>query len=465
MAGGSWDVTGAVFTVAFSLTLPCAATPASSRLGPLSAVVSGGWVRDAGRLGPPAPPTAAPVNLTGSWGVATVPAFLPITALRPGAWAFDAGRNVGLGAGDVLELRFDSAPRHLPLGSRAAVDAVFAFSSPLGVDYTGAWVETGPYADSVCRITVTAAASPADPGTSVGAFTVSVRASAGLTSIDGSTAASNATVLLAFGTWGEVPTVRMAVASFISARVTVDWGATRFIAGITLYCSNTFDFSDTAYASSLAAGALLAVNGSLTVGPFAPRCVCCRARAYRSPCYASRCLPLMARARVLSGVAHCRCAIQYSFGAGRKEFDATGGYSESSVQVRAAALGTAIALTRLPLSPQLTVPLLTGVTTTTGGQLGTEGATGIVFAGSGLGYPGAQLTALYTAVPATAGAVGDSTRTYAASGCRYVVPPGGAPVVQCVSAPGAGGSFSWQLSVDGGARCARMLRPGVCAGC
>ena len=63
--------------------------------------------------------------------------------------------------------------------------------------------------------------------TAVGALRVSVRASAGLTSLDQTTTASNASTTIAYGTWGDAPTGSLTLRSYRSLRLSAAPPATR----------------------------------------------------------------------------------------------------------------------------------------------------------------------------------------------------------------------------------------------
>jgi hypothetical protein len=216
---------------------------AATAIGTLAAALPQYPVRDAALLSAPLPPPSQTVQVyvTGSWGVVSTPRFLPAGGggALP-AIAYNTGGQAGLGAGDSLLLRFTTPVRGLPLGTTAAVDAVFAFSTPLGRAYSGAWVSIGPYAGAGATITVTralpAGAAGAGAGAVVGVLVVSVRPSAGLTSLDGSTPPCNDSVVVAAGSWGDVPSVlSLAPASHTRARLAVTYAA-RGVTAVTLAC-------------------------------------------------------------------------------------------------------------------------------------------------------------------------------------------------------------------------------------
>ncbi len=94
----------------------------------------------------------------------------------------------------------------VPVGNKTALDAVLAFEPrDWAQDYSGTWLST-------LALLVTAVAIPAtqraDPGyrtaTAVGSLRVSILPSGNLTSLDGTSAPSNASAVVAQGSWGDV---------------------------------------------------------------------------------------------------------------------------------------------------------------------------------------------------------------------------------------------------------------------
>ena len=53
----------------------------------------------------------------------------------------NTGGQVGIGAGDTLFLRFNQpiGSSFVPIATKANIDAVFNFSVPIGLNYTGSW--------------------------------------------------------------------------------------------------------------------------------------------------------------------------------------------------------------------------------------------------------------------------------------------------------------------------------------
>ena len=142
-----------------------------------------------------------PTPITGTWGQASQPKLL----LQYGVVALDYGNQIGVGVGDVLLLQFNQPVAHVPLGSKAAVDALLEFSYPgWAANYVGQWIS-----DSVMTLNVTAVSPPSTSSAllayasavSPGALTVTVLASGGLTSRDGTGAACNDSDVVV-GDWG-----------------------------------------------------------------------------------------------------------------------------------------------------------------------------------------------------------------------------------------------------------------------
>jgi hypothetical protein len=178
-------------------------------------------LRDAATLSQPA--SYGSIYVSGSWGVASVPVFLPPTGLYSPSFAANTGLQAGLGIGDSLMLRFNNPCKQVAVATKANIDALLLFSSPIGLNYTGSWVTSGWFAKSAINITVTKALPTGAnaTATAVGVLRVTVRASAGMTSLDRTTAASNASTVIGYGTWGDVPTASVAMRSYKTLRVTM----------------------------------------------------------------------------------------------------------------------------------------------------------------------------------------------------------------------------------------------------
>ena len=172
------------------------------------------------------PGVYAPTAVTGTWGAAKVPSFAVAVAggTFASSYAQNTGGQAGLGVGDSLVLRFDTPCRQVPVASKSDLDALLRFSSPIGAAYTGQWVVSGRFAFAALLVTVTEplpAATANVSGAAVGTLRVSVLASAGLTSLDQSTAPSNTSTVIAMGTWGEVPSITAVQRSYRAIRVTI----------------------------------------------------------------------------------------------------------------------------------------------------------------------------------------------------------------------------------------------------
>jgi hypothetical protein len=82
-------------------------------------VLPSGGLRDAGGASPNM--TASNITVRGSWGDASQPQFLSTSAA---AIALDYGAQPSLGPGDAVLLRFNQPVAQVPVGSKAALDAV-----------------------------------------------------------------------------------------------------------------------------------------------------------------------------------------------------------------------------------------------------------------------------------------------------------------------------------------------------
>lgn len=82
--------------------------------------------------------TLTNVLINGTWGQSSTPRFL---ANGRGFEAENSGRQVGLGAGDRVFLRFNQplGSDAVPLATKADIDRVFSFSPSIGLDYVGLW--------------------------------------------------------------------------------------------------------------------------------------------------------------------------------------------------------------------------------------------------------------------------------------------------------------------------------------
>ena len=107
----------------------------------------------------------------------------------------------GLGVGDALLLKFNQPVAQVNVSSKASIDAVLQFTpSTWASNYTGLWLDM-----TALLITVRAVGHDVDRhSVAVGALNISVLASGGLTSFDGTSPASNDSVTVSSGSWGDV---------------------------------------------------------------------------------------------------------------------------------------------------------------------------------------------------------------------------------------------------------------------
>jgi hypothetical protein len=118
----------------------------------------------------------------------------------------DTGRNVGPGTNDTLVLVFDQAVRQVGVGTFEQLPALVALQPafPAWVSLRGAW--TSPFALTV-SVTVAGGVLANWTAWNPGSLTVSIRAAANLTSANGESGASNSSVTVGGGSWGDAPSV------------------------------------------------------------------------------------------------------------------------------------------------------------------------------------------------------------------------------------------------------------------
>jgi uncharacterized Zn-binding protein involved in type VI secretion len=147
------------------------------------------------------------LNITGNWGS------------RPGApemvsfIAADGGGDADYGAGDTLTVLFSEPMVTVDLSTQAAVDAVFAFASPLSGDvlagsYTGSW--SGDARSAI----ITIAVPLVDPG--IGVARVSLRPGVALLAASNTSQPVRSRSVLLSGSWAllaAAPTVTSIVVS------------------------------------------------------------------------------------------------------------------------------------------------------------------------------------------------------------------------------------------------------------
>ena len=166
------------------------------------------------------------MNVSGSWGEASQPEFLNVN----GAIALDYGNQEGVGVGDAIMLTFNQPVRNVRVNTKADVDAVFAFSPANWCDgYSGRWLDYNTLLITVDAVSLTASRSVEHRlSVAVGNLSVSVLESGDLRSYDGTSEASNATVVVGAGSWGDsVCDVRLEVYSHRAISMNFSSPATR----------------------------------------------------------------------------------------------------------------------------------------------------------------------------------------------------------------------------------------------
>lgn len=94
----------------------------------------------------------------------------------------------------------------VPIGSKAQVDALLAFDPPAwATDYNGTWLTTSSLLVTALGVSGSVRSDPVlRKAVAVGSMRVSVRPGANLTSLDRSSPPSNASCVVADGSWGDV---------------------------------------------------------------------------------------------------------------------------------------------------------------------------------------------------------------------------------------------------------------------
>lgn len=159
-------------------------------------VLRTGGLRDASNTCQNATVTSYP--LVGTWGDASQPQFLSSVP----AIAVDYGGQAGLGVGDAVLLRFNQPVAQVGVASRSQLDKLLVFEpQEWASNYSGVWLdytsllvtvgEVGSQATGVVR------------GSAVGALRVRVVPGGNLTSLDGTSAPCNDSVIVGAGSWGD----------------------------------------------------------------------------------------------------------------------------------------------------------------------------------------------------------------------------------------------------------------------
>ena len=166
----------------------------------------------------PLPPVE--VVVSGTWGTPTPPQLLR-------AVASDDGHNVGLWTNDSLTLVFDENVTRVAVGDTGAVLALLAFQPalPSTVSLAGEWTD-----NLTLRVVFSFPGGGGGVGApagfdwyayNVGSLTVTVQEAAGLKSAGGESTASNSSIVMDAGSWGDVPTAAVQQRSATSVRFIV----------------------------------------------------------------------------------------------------------------------------------------------------------------------------------------------------------------------------------------------------
>ncbi|KNC50385.1 uncharacterized protein AMSG_06876 [Thecamonas trahens ATCC 50062] len=126
----------------------------------------------------------------GDWGTAPGPYIISIVANDP-----DDGDAL-YSTGDTVTLVFNTSTTVPSINSKAEVDTYFAFSTPLGLDYRGTWLN-----GTMAVLTIVSPVT-SDPKPTIGSFTVSIKPSGGLRSAPPTSALATGTSPPLVGDWG-----------------------------------------------------------------------------------------------------------------------------------------------------------------------------------------------------------------------------------------------------------------------
>jgi hypothetical protein len=178
----------------------------------LAVRVSG--VRVYGGGSDPSPPIT--VTVGGSWGAPSAPTIQRATAM-------DTGHNVGVDTGDTLVVEFDQAVAPVEVASSAAVHRLLVWQPPLPADtqVAGTWSSNTTVLTLVFAAFTLPASSRDWLPWNVGSLVVTVRPQANLTSANGESAASNASVVVDEGSWGDAPVGVVSPASSVMVTLTL----------------------------------------------------------------------------------------------------------------------------------------------------------------------------------------------------------------------------------------------------
>ena len=325
------------------------------------------------------PPRLLSLARDGRAGVVAVPGGLSSTA--------------GLGVGDTLVLRFDTAVTAVAVATKAAVDALLIFSAPIGTSYTGAWVSSN-------ELQVVVTAAPASPavGTGVGQLIVNISATANLKAATGTSPPSTSSGALEAGSWGDaVRGVAVVVRSSTQLYVTVTApNLATYPSTLTSYSIDSYvvSWGTTAAATGLGSQA---VNFTQLLPAAATTSVTLSSLRTNTPVYVRVALIL----KVAAGLERLACVGPFSFAA-------------SSVA---------------PAVPRVTLVAVAG-----GHSLTTRGGDVVSLYGKSIGLFDSDVNASYS----------NGNFTFSATSCAVVVP---GVQVACTSAVGVGFGYVWRIAV------------------
>jgi hypothetical protein len=149
------------------------------------------------------PSTSQSPVLTGDWGLMPGPVILSVVADDPDD--LDAVYSNG----DVVIVSFNMPTNQPPLPTKAAVDALFSFSHPLGAAYTGLWSDDGR------TLTINISNCAGTPPPVVGVWHLSAQPSGGLRDLTSKSLACSTSAVVLGGNWGLLagPAISEVVAS------------------------------------------------------------------------------------------------------------------------------------------------------------------------------------------------------------------------------------------------------------
>ena len=325
---------------------------------------------------------------------------------RAGVVAVPGGSSAGLGTGDIIVLRFDSATNGPPgaatagiaVNTTAAVDRLLTFSSPIGASYTGYWVSP----DELRVVIVSALAQPS-AGTAVGVLRVNVSGTGqySLRSTAGTSPPSTSSGALEAGSWGDaVRGVAVVVRSSTQLYITITAPnlATYPSTTLTSYSIDSYVVSWGTTAAATGLG-LQAVNFTQLLPAAATTSVTLSSLRTNTPVY----VHVAVVVRVVTGVEILLC------------------------------LGPFVAVAQ-PMAPVL--PELAHTSLVSSQFMSTRGGDDVYLYGTAIGILPEDITASYSNGPLS----------FLATNCRVTTP---GVLVVCSTSAGVGAGFAWRVSVQG----------------